>query len=304
MRNSVLITGGSGLLAVNWGVMERERHRVILGLHERPITLAGVETRPIRLESTDHVLRTMDDTMPRLVVHTAGLTSVEVCESAPRLAREINVEMAANVARACAQRQVPLVHISTDHLFSGNQPFADEDRPVSPLNVYAATKAAAEVEVLTAHPKALVIWTNFYGWGPGYRQSFTDCIVRALRSGTDITLFHDVFFTPILIETLVAAVHDLVSAGAAGIFNVVGDERISKHAFGLALAKQARLDPSPIKSGSIQARPGLVRRPRDMSLSNAKACARLGRKLGSIAGEVPRLFRQETVGLAQEIQNL
>ena len=304
MRNSVLITGGSGLLAVNWGVMERERHRVILGLHERPITLAGVETRPIRLESTDHVLRALDETMPRLVVHTAGLTSVEACESAPRLAREVNVEMAANVARACAQRQVFLVHISTDHLFSGAQPFADEDRPVSPLNVYAATKAAAEVEVLAAHPKALVIRTNFYGWGPVYRRSFSDGIIRALRSGTEITLFHDVFFTPILIETLVAAVHDLVSTGAAGIFNVVGDERISKYAFGLSLAKHARLDPSPIKAGSILDRPGLVRRPRDMSVSNAEACARLGRKLGSIEHELPRLFRQEEAGLAQEIQNL
>jgi dTDP-4-dehydrorhamnose reductase len=304
MRNSVLITGGSGLLGVNWGIIERERNRVILGLHKRQVTLAGVETRPIQLESTDDVLRALDETLPHLVVHTAGLTSVEACESAPQLAREVNVEMAANVARACAQRQVFLVHISTDHLFSGDQPFADEDRPVSPLNVYAATKAAAEGEVLAAHPKALVIRTNFYGWGPGHRRSFSDGIVRALRSGSEITLFHDVFFTPILIETLVAAVNDLVSVGAAGIFNVVGDERISKHAFGLALANQARLDPSPIKSGSIQARPGLVRRPLDMSLSNAKACARLGRKLGSIAGEVPRLFRQETVGLAQEIQNL
>ena len=304
MRGSVLITGGSGLLAVNWGIMERERHRVILGLHERQITLAGVETRPIQLESTDVVLRALDETMPHLVVHTAGLTSVEACESAPQLARAVNVEMAANVARACAQRQVSLVHISTDHLFSGDQPFADEDRPVSPLNVYAATKAAAEVEVLAAHPKALVIRTNFYGWGPGHRRSFSDGIVRALRNGAEINLFHDVFFTPILIETLVAAVHDLVSAGAAGIFNVVGDERISKYAFGLAMAKQARLAPSLIKAGSILDRKGLVRRPLDMSLSNDKACLRLGRRLGAIAGEVPRLFRQETAGLAHEIQKL
>lgn len=304
MRDSVLITGGSGLLAVNWGVIERDRRRVILGLHERLITLARIEARPIQINSTDNVLRALDAVMPRLVVHTAGLTNVEMCERYPSLAQEINVNMASNVARACAQRQVSLVHISTDHLFNGDRPLMDETQPLSPLNVYAASKAAAEVEVLAANPNALVIRTNFYGWGPRYRRSFSDGIISALRSGTQITLFTDVFFTPILIESLVIAVHDLVRSGSSGIFNIVGDERLSKHAFGIALAEQAGLDSTLIKAGSILDRPELIGRPLDMSLDNSKVCDRLGRKLGAVVGEITRLLRQETMGFVGEIKNL
>ena len=42
----------------------------------------------------------------------------------------------------------------------------------------------------------------------------------------------------------------------------------------------------------------------DMSLSNAKACARLGRKLGNPDSDICKLLRQETAGAVREIQNL
>jgi len=304
MRDTLLITGGSSLLGVNWGLIERARYHVVLGLHERRITLSGTESRFIQVKSTEHALSALDAFMPSLVVHTAGLTSVETCEAYPQLAKKINVEMAGYVARACAQRQVPLVHISTDHLFKGDSPFADEGQPISPLNVYASTKAAAEVEVMDSNPKALVVRTNFYGWGPGYRQSFSDRIIIALRSGVEITLFKDVFFTPILIETLVFAVNQLVRVGAAGIFNVVGDERLSKYEFGLAIAQKAGLDPNLIKVGSILDRQELVARPLDMSLDNTKTCSTLGRKLGIVKDEIARLLQQENMGFATEIQKI
>lgn len=291
-------------MAVNWGGAERKSRRVILGCHTRSIALAGVESCSIELGSVDQFLHVLDEKGPELVVHTAGLTNVEACESDPGLARLVNMELAANVAQACARRQIALVHISTDHLFSDDRPLVGEEHPISPVNVYAATKAAAEQEVLSAHPQALVIRTNFFGWGPNYRPSFSDRILNALRRGTHIDLFHDVFFTPILIERLVTAVHDLVASGAHGIYHVVGDERVSKHAFGIALAQAAGLDAELIRSSSIREQRGLVRRPLDMSLSNVKARARLGRKLGPLAEDISRLMQQEDHGLAQEIQSL
>lgn len=304
MADTVLITGGTGLLALNWGMTERKARRVILGLHSRRVALAGVESRPVSLETADQILRVLDETGPQLVVHTAGLTSVETCEANPGLARLVNVDLAANVARACARNGVRLVHISTDHLFANGHSMMTEDQPPAPLNVYGITKAEAEQEVLRVHPAALVVRTNFYGWGPGYRPSFSDRVLSALRSGNSVDLFHDVFFTPILIERLVGAIHDLVAGGARGIHHVVGDERISKHDFGIALADAAGLDTSLIMRTSIRDRAGLVRRPHDMSLSNAKACTRLGRRLGPLTDDISRLLQQETQGLASEIHKL
>jgi len=304
MKRTVLITGGSGLLALNWALAIRDRYSVTLGLHKRTLSLAGVQTRQIDLESVDHLVRAFETVRPQLVIHTAGLTSVEECEARPDLARHVNVDLAANVALACARLGLSLVHISTDHLFSGEASLVDEMHPVAPKNVYGRTKAEAEDRVLDAHPQALVIRTNFYGWGPSYRRSFSDVIVGALRSVKELNLFKDVFYTPILIEVVAQATHDLVGLKAGGIFHVVGDERISKYEFGLKIAEGFNLASGGIKPGFLADRHELVRRPQDMSLSNRKACRTLGRKLGGIAEHIARLLQQEQTGAAREIQAL
>jgi len=304
MNSTVLITGGSGLLALNWALAIRDRYLVTLGLHEREVSLAGIKTRRIDLESVDYLVSALEAVQPQIVIHTAGFTSVEECEAKPDLAQHINVELAANVAQACAKLGLPLVHISTDHLFSGEASSVDETHPIAPRNVYGRTKAEAEFRVLEAHPQALVIRTNFYGWGPSYRRSFSDVVIEALRSGKELTLFKDVFYTPILIETATQAVHDLIKLKASGIFHVVGDERISKHEFGLKIAKEFSLDFSLINPGFLINQASLVQRPRDMSLSNKKTCNLLGRKLGGVDEHIARLHQQEQNGLAQEIQKL
>jgi dTDP-4-dehydrorhamnose reductase len=304
LTQTVYVTGGSGLLALNWAMAIRQHHRVVLGLHNRLVSLSGVETRPASLTGVSQISQELDETGAELVVHTAGLTSVESCEADPALAHSLNVALAEKVAQACSKLGIPLVHISTDHLFSGNVPLADEGEPTKPVNVYGRTKAEAEHRVLNAHPAALVVRTNFFGWGPRYRRSFSDTILAALRSGERIDLFQDVFYTPIIIEDLANAVHGLLERKMSGIFNVTGDARISKCDFGYMIARHFMLDPSPIRPGSLAKKKGLVQRPPDMSLSNAKAAGVLGRKLGSPDDHLTRLREQEERGLATELQKL
>jgi len=304
MKPRILITGGSGLLALNWALAVRDRCEVILGLHKRQVSLSGVSVKTIDLESVDYFVRVLEEVKPQVVIHTAGLTSVEKCESQPELAHQVNVTLAANVARACTLHGIKLVHISTDHLFSGNEPFVTEDQPVSPRNVYGQTKAEAEHRVLDSNSQALVIRTNFYGWGTNYRQSFSDIVINALRTGSDLTLFQDVFYTPILVETLAQAVHELIDLKATGIFNVVGDERISKYHFGFKLSEEFGLEFGHVRSGLFSDQKSLVHRPCDMSLSNQKVCNLLGRRLGGTKEHLTRLHQQENNGFAQKMKTL
>lgn len=304
MNKAVLITGGSSLLALNWAVAIREQYMVTLGLHERVVSLVGIGTQQINLESVDRLARVFEMVQPEIVVHTAGLTNIEKCESSPDLAQHINVELATNVAQACAIFRLPLIHISSDHLFSGDAALVDETYPTAPINIYGRTKAEAEVRVLEAHPQALVIRTNFYGWGPSYRRSFSDVIVDTLRSDKELTLFQDVYYTPILIEAVAQAAHDLINLKASGIFHIVGDERISKYNFGLKIAGEFNLDSSRINSAYLNDQTMLVHRPHDMSLSNQKTCHLLGRKLGNVDEHISKLRQQKQSKSVQAIQNL
>lgn len=303
-NRTVLLTGGSGLLALNWALACRAERPVVLALHERRVALGGVDARPASLGSVDAVRRLLDEVRPGLMVHTAGLTNIERCEAEPELARQINVELAATVAEACASLRVPLVHISTDHLFAGDVPMCTEATPVAPLNEYARTKAEAERRVAAAWPQALIVRTNFYGWGPRYRQSFSDVVLGALRAGQPLSLFTDVYYTPILAGVVATTCHQLVDAGASGVFNVAGEDRLSKYDFGRLLASRFDLDASLLRPGSITDLPALAPRPRDMSLNTDAVRATVGHGPGGVDGHLALLQQQEQSGHARELQNL
>lgn len=293
MKPRILITGGSGLLAQNWAQTAKINYEVILCKHNREINNKNFKIKLLNLDSVIEIKRYLEKIRPDFVVHTAGLADVEKCELEPNLAFYLNVQLAKNISIACSEIEIPLIHISTDHLFDGNTSFVEEDTLVSPINVYAKTKGEAEFQVLKQYPKALVIRTNFYGWGTSYKKSFSDFVIYSLREKKNITLFCDVFYTPILIEKLVLISHELIKANASGIFNIVGDDRVSKYDFGLIVAKKFDLDPSLIYKSQIYKKTNFVKRPLDMSLSNKKVSEFLDKKMGGLEEHLFILKEQE-----------
>jgi dTDP-4-dehydrorhamnose reductase len=293
MKPGMLITGGAGLLASSWAMQMLDRYRVTLALHSRQISIPGVHAETLDLESVSALTYAFGRLDVDMVVHTAAMTSVEDCEAHPAKARHVNAALAGNVAEACARRRAKLVHISTDHLFAGQSPMLAESELIHAMNVYASSKAEGEQRVLDACPNAIVARTNFYGWGPSYRKSFSDRIIETLRNGYEIGLFTDVYFTPLLMTDLIAAAHDLSDVGECGIFHFVGDERLSKHAFGVKLARVFGLDEALIRPSLFSARSDMVKRPLDLSLSNVKLCNVLGRKMGNVDSQFAKLLIQE-----------
>lgn len=304
MKSKIVLTGGSGLLAVNWAVSMRETHDIIILLHKREISIAGVTAVKVDIGSYEELKVELSKYQPEIVIHTAGLTSVETCESNPPLANLVNVEISANVALVTKQLGIKMVHISTDHLFDGTHPLLSEEIIPSPLNVYGFTKGLAERKVLEIHPLALVIRTNFYGWGTSYRKSFSDMIIFSLREKKQITLYSDVYYSPIYVIKLISCVHALISRDAKGIFNVVSDSRISKYEFGLNIATEFNLDTSFIRDGLLEPNNHIVKRPLDMSLSNQKVSTFTGMQIGDVKDHIKLMKLQEQDSSTTEIQHL
>ncbi|HMX16966.1 MAG TPA: SDR family oxidoreductase [Rhodocyclaceae bacterium] len=300
---SMLITGGTGLLGIGWACAMRDRIRVHSGTHHRGLRLRGTTPVGLDLESVSALCGVLAHLGKPVIVHTAGLASVDQCDRDPSMARHVNADLAENVAIAAAETGCRLIHISTDHLFAGDRALCGEDEPPQPLNRYAETKREAEVRVLAACPGALVVRTNFFGWGSAQRRSFSDWILDNLRTGQPITLFDDVYYSPILIETLAIAAHQLSDRGISGVINLVGDERVSKHEFGVRLAARFRLDGGLIARGKISSARLFAPRPRDMSLDNRMAREILARPLGGLDQFFNTLAWQESMGLARELND-
>lgn len=304
IKKKVLITGGTGLLGVNWALTRRGVDEVILGEHLNSIDIKGVECIRLDISSAEKLLNQLKIISPDVVINAVAITDVDSCETNPLIANQVNALFARNVADVASLLNLPLVHISTDMLFNGGEYFKTESASLSPVNAYARSKEFAESLVLKAHPESIIVRTNFFGWGPPHRISFSDFILKNLRERNRLRLFEDVFFSPILISRLVELCHALLDIKFKGIINLVGDERISKYEFGLKVANQFKCDSTLIDPVSVLDARLIARRPNDMSLSNSMASNLLGLKIGNIDSFLAELEMQEIQGLMRELRSV
>jgi dTDP-4-dehydrorhamnose reductase len=205
---------------------------------------------------------------PALVFHCAALSRSPVCEKDPKLARLLNVDVPAMLTDLC--RHSCLVFFSTDLVFDGAVGNYDEAAPVSPLGVYAQTKADAERIVLSS-PRHLVIRTSLNGGtSPTGDRGFNEQMRRAWVEGKTLRLFEDEFRSPISAEVTALATWELALAGANGVFHVAGTERLSRWNLGqLMAARWTQLSPL-VERSSLSEYQGAPRAP-DTSMNCSKA---------------------------------
>ena len=254
-------------------------HQVTGIARKHEVGVPGVTETRIDLLDTAALRAAVDDLSPDVIVHCAGLTSVDGCERDEPLARALHVEAAALLAECATGSGARMIQISTDHLWDGSRPMITEDTPPAPINAYARTKAAGEAAVLAMAADSLIVRTNFCGPGRPWRKSLADWVFDELSAGRPIAAFTDVFFTPITVPRLAQAIVDLFDAGGEGVFNVAGSERVSKYDFARRYARDQGLDETLVSEGSIKTIDLAAARPFDMSLSTEKVSAFLDRRM-------------------------
>ena len=301
----IFITGISGLLglniahhllALNANHESNDRFSVSGCYLNHPVRIAGVQASTMDLANRSALQETLLHIEPDVVVHTAALTDVDRCETGPDVAHQLNVVAARNVAAVAANLGTRLVHISTDQLFNGTQEWTGEDDQPTPINVYGETKWLAEQAVAEECPEALIIRTNFFAWGTPVRTSFSDWILRGLKQQEKLTMFTDVFFTPLLANQLADLVLQLLSKRATGVFHVAGRDRLSKYDFALRLAEAFGYSKERILPITVQDFPFKARRPSEMALKTQRAEQELGISMPSVGQGLQRLLELKKQG--------
>ena len=100
------------------------------------------------------------------IINCAAYTAVDKAESDVELAKKLNEDGPANIARVADMMGARLIHISTDYVFdgTGDNP-RTEDMPVAPIGVYGVTKAAGEKAVMDNCKDYFILRTAWlYGW--------------------------------------------------------------------------------------------------------------------------------------------
>tara|TARA_B100000767_G_scaffold132270_1_gene125601 strand:+ start:810 stop:2939 length:2130 start_codon:yes stop_codon:yes gene_type:complete len=270
LKKKILFLGGSSFLAHCWSEHIEQNSIIFLGVNNKLPESGNYKNIKFDFGSEKDVIAKISSLNVDLIVNCIGYTNVENCEINPEKANEVNVEIPSLISKVCKFLSIKLVHISTDHLFDGKTTSNDENSETNPLNNYAKSKLEGEKQVLKHNEDALIIRTNFFGWGPTHKKSFSDFIISNLENNTLVSLFSDVNYNPILVSELANAVNNLVEKNSKGVFNVVSHETISKLDFGHLLAEEFKLDSNLIHSSRLANRKELVNRPLNMTLSTNK----------------------------------
>ena len=141
------------------------------------VEAVGLDRAALDVTDAEAVRRSVEVVRPDVVVNAAAYTAVDRAEAEPDRAFAVNRDGAAHVAAACAEAGVPLVHLSTDYVFSGAKgaPYVPDDAP-DPLGVYGASKAEGEAAVRDRLDRHLVLRTAWvFG---GARANFLATILR------------------------------------------------------------------------------------------------------------------------------
>ena len=140
----LLITGASGLLGINLALEAKRAHDVI-GVDRDKLKSAPFRVLHANLLRSGSVNSILDSTRPEWLVNCAALANLEECEKNPDEARILNAEVPAEMADACAKRNIKFVHLSTDAVFDGTREgeYTEDDMP-NPQGVYSQTKLDGE----------------------------------------------------------------------------------------------------------------------------------------------------------------
>jgi len=213
---------------------------------------------------------------PQIVFNAAAYNPVDVAESEPHAAFEVNALAVRNLALACRQLDAQFIHFSTDYVFDGTagRPYTESDA-THPLGAYGVSKLAGELYAQAYLDAPLIVRTSGV-FGPGglktARGNFVEVMLRLARSGQPIRVVEDHVASPTYAPALAARTIDLVEHGHTGIFHIGGGTPISwfhyaQQIFRIGLPGQA----VELHATNEREHRTAARRPKFSALSNAKA---------------------------------
>ena len=298
----ILVTGASGLLGLNLCLEKAKEYDIYGIVHQTQLTNVPFTLIRQNLTNETTLSEIFDQTKPELVINCAAMANVDQCEKHPILAAKINTEVPGYLAKNCAERAIPFIHISTDAVFNGEKGNYKETDIPNPLSIYAKTKLEGEKRVLDVNQMAIIARVNFFGFSITGRRSLAEFFLRNLISGNKIYGFIDILFSPMYVNDLVETLFKMVGKKLTGIYHVVSPDHLSKYDFGMLISKKFNLDGSFILPESYLKGDLIAKRSPNLFLDVSKLLS-TGIEIHNVALAVDQFYSDYVDGLSDRIQS-
>lgn len=273
--------------------------QVVQSLIERARDMPGIEIvavgRPeLDLARLDSIAEALAGTRPDVIVSAAAYTAVDRAEDEHELAYAINETGAGEVAKVANRLGVPVLHLSTDYVFDGNNehPY-DETAQTSPRGIYGASKLGGERAVADANPRHLIFRTAWVY--SAFGSNFARTMLRLAAQRTEVAVVADQWGNPTSAHDIADAVLRAAATAlgsdfdAWGIYHLAGTGTTNWSGFARQIFKSSRAYDGPfaeVKDITTADYPTKAHRPANSRLATEK--------FGSVFGWTAPDWKQST----------
>jgi dTDP-4-dehydrorhamnose reductase len=269
----ILLTGANGQVG-------EELKQTLAPLGE----VIAVDRTSLDLANPDAIRAVVQNAQPHLIVNAAAYTAVDQAESELELANLVNGKAPEILAKAAADLDASLIHISTDYVFDGNgcTPYL-ENYPTHPLGAYGQSKLLGEEAVRSHCPKHMIIRTAWV-YGVQGKGNFVKTMLRVGAQRDELRVVTDQVGAPTWAKDLALAIAQLapqLTLDTAGTYHYTNSGVCSWYDFAVAIFAEAKALGLPLQVQQVipittAEYPLPARRPAFSVLSLKKISALLG----------------------------
>lgn len=201
MARSILVTGANGQLGKSLQDLSQEH---------AGFKFSFVDRATLDLSNNANIQAFFADKSFDIVINCAAHTAVDKAESEPELADQINHQAVKTLAEIAKQKDMILLHISTDYVFNGQgyKPY-QETQGTDPQGVYGATKLKGEQAFFAVNPKGGVIRTSWVYSEHG--NNFVKTMQRLGKERDELGVIFDQVGTPTYAGDLASCILEILS---------------------------------------------------------------------------------------------
>jgi len=232
----ILITGAQGLLGSNF-IPEASKKFLVVGTYFENSNVAkykNVIYHKMDIRDEKAVNKAVDEYMPDIIIHTASIGNVDICEKNKKDAYQTNILGTKHLALRAQKIKAKFIFFSTNAVFDGeNAPYHEKSKP-NPINYYGKTKYKGEKLVSDILSEQIILRLNtMYGWHKkGERENPMTWILKRLKNREKTFVVNDIFNNHLYVKSAVEVLLKVLRNWKTGeIYHIAGADCVSRYDF-------------------------------------------------------------------------
>ncbi len=247
----------------------------------KDITYAASDLE-IDITEKSQIINFFDNKKPNnidCIINCSAYTAVDRAEDEPDLAFKINRDVVKSLSEIAEERNITLIHISTDYVFNGEKEAAYiEEDTTNPIGIYGKSKLEGESAIINTMDKYFIIRTAWLYGKNG--NNFVHTMLKALSEKDSVSVVADQYGSPTYTKDLASVLIDIAQFKNTehpgyGIYHFTNEGKTNWFEFAKQIYKYAKSERIinknvkilPIKTDQYPTR---AKRPKNSYLSKEK----------------------------------